>query len=196
MDRSVIIKLVGILVVSFTLMVVVSFFLFPYLSSDTYDQIVQQHENELNGIVDSTAVSTDSLSSDSLIVAMDSLGIQPVDEIGDISVSEVSILKIEKVKLQTRVDSMNTVIYQLKKELEEKSRELAELESKATPEEFSVRIKSLLNLEVEEMSPILGKMTNRQIVKMYLNSGNTQREKILRSLSPDKAAQIISEVML
>lgn len=196
MDKSVIIKLVGFLVVTFIIMVVASFFLFPLLSSDSYDQIVQNHQNELNGIADSTTVVGDSLAADSLGTVPDSLGVKPINELADVTKNELSILKIEKVKLQARVDSMVSVIYQLKRDLEEKNSRLSELESRTDPEEFSQRVKSLLSLEVEEMSPILSKMTNKQIVKLYINSGNTQREKILRSLNPDKAAEIISEVML
>lgn len=193
MDKSVLIKLIGFLVVTFIIMVVASFFLFPYLSSDTYKEIVEDHEKKQFASWDSTFV-PDSLSQE--VLSADSLQSEALDSITTITKSELSILKIEKVKLQTRLDSLSSAHYQLKKELEEKSKKIRDYESNLAPEEFSNRVKSLLNLEVEELAPILQKMTNTQLVKMYMNGGNTQREKILRALDADKAAQIISEVML
>lgn len=180
--------------VTFIILVAVSFFLFPYLSGDTYDQIVENHEKELQGIVDSTATGLDSLATDSSRV--DTSGVQPINDLADVTKNELAILKIEKVKLQAKLDSLASANYQLRSELREKSKRLDEFESQTDPEEFSARVKSLLNLEIGELSPILGKMTNKQIVKMYMSGGNVQREKILRSLNPDKAAEIISEVML
>ena len=46
------------------------------------------------------------------------------------------------------------------------------------------------------MAPILEKMTKEQLVQLYREAGNTQREKILRALNSDRAAQLITEIML
>ena len=46
------------------------------------------------------------------------------------------------------------------------------------------------------MAPILDKMTSQQLVRLYKEAGNTQREKILRALKSDQAARLITEVML
>jgi Mg/Co/Ni transporter MgtE len=46
------------------------------------------------------------------------------------------------------------------------------------------------------MAPILEKMTSQQLVQLYREAGNTQREKMLKALSSDRAARLITEVML
>jgi Mg/Co/Ni transporter MgtE len=63
-------------------------------------------------------------------------------------------------------------------------------------EAFKDRVKSLLNLEEDELAPILEKMTSNQLVRLYTEAGNTQREKILRALNSERAARLITEVML
>ncbi len=62
-------------------------------------------------------------------------------------------------------------------------------------EEFAVRIKSLLNLEDDELSPILENLNTDQIVKLYYAGGTIQRQKILRALEAKKAAEIMTEIM-
>lgn len=63
-------------------------------------------------------------------------------------------------------------------------------------EPFAERVKSLLNLDEEELSPILVKLNNDQLVRLYKNAGNIQREKLLRSLNPDRAAVLMESIML
>ncbi|MEX1213281.1 MAG: hypothetical protein WEA36_10580 [Balneolaceae bacterium] len=62
-------------------------------------------------------------------------------------------------------------------------------------EAFAQRIKSLLNLDEREMGPILDRLNQDQLIRIYKEAGNMQREKILRSLSTDRSAQLITEVM-
>jgi len=63
-------------------------------------------------------------------------------------------------------------------------------------EEFSERVKSLLNLDEEDLTPIANQMTQQELVKIYRNSGNLQREKLLRSLSAERATKLMQEIML
>jgi Mg/Co/Ni transporter MgtE len=63
-------------------------------------------------------------------------------------------------------------------------------------EEFSERVKSLLNLDEEDLTPIASQMTQQELVKIYQTSSNLQREKLLRSLTPERAAKLMQEIML
>lgn len=63
-------------------------------------------------------------------------------------------------------------------------------------EAFADRVKSLLNLEEEELTPILSRLNNDQLTRLYRSAGNIQREKLLRSLNPDRAARLMETIML
>lgn len=63
-------------------------------------------------------------------------------------------------------------------------------------EEFFDRVKSFLNLDEEELAPIVSKLDNEELVRLYRGGGTIQREKLLRSLKPDRAAEIMKEIML
>ncbi len=63
-------------------------------------------------------------------------------------------------------------------------------------ESFSDRIKSLLNLDEEELAPIVDKMNKDQLVKLYQGGGSIQREKLLRALKPERAAELMQKIMI
>ncbi len=62
--------------------------------------------------------------------------------------------------------------------------------------QFSERVKSLLNLEEEELAPILKQLDDQQLLRLYDTAGNIQREKMLRSLAPGRAANLMQKIML
>lgn len=55
--------------------------------------------------------------------------------------------------------------------------------------------RSLLELDEEELSPILNRLNNNELIGLYKSANNMQRSKMLRSLGPDKAAVILKEIM-
>jgi hypothetical protein len=57
------------------------------------------------------------------------------------------------------------------------------------------RVNSLLNLDEEELGPIILEMSNEELIRLYRVGGNQQREKILRALPPARAARIVREIM-
>ncbi len=63
-------------------------------------------------------------------------------------------------------------------------------------EALSERVKSLLNLDEEELAEIVKHLDESQLLMLYRYSGNIQREKLLRSLAPDRAAKLMRTVML
>ena len=196
MNKSVIIKIAGFITVPLLIMVVAIFFLYPYLNKDDYQQLVAEQEQKMAAelqpmpaLADSSAI-TDS----SMVLAADSLMADTSQVSDTLAMDEIDIVQAENARLHSVVDSLFTELETLKKAQaeQEKVKPISEL----SPEEFSQRVKSLLNLEEEDLAPILERMTNKQLVRLYNGGGTIQREKILRSLNSDKAAKLMTEIML
>ena len=75
------------------------------------------------------------------------------------------------------------------------------VQTKAEPKETEIdeRIreiaKTLLNLDEEELTPIANLMTEDELADLYSTASKSQKEKLLRVLTPEKAASILKKVM-
>ena len=198
MNKVAIVKIAGFLVVPILVMLVVIYFLYPLLNSEKYDLIVKTKGT----MVDSATM--DSLARLDSLAHADSMDIYRQLNIDD------KIAESEE-RWAGKVDSLTRMIYLLNSRLEglETPKETSQTQnsssqeganagqtSSADEEDFKDRVKSLLALDEKEMAPILSKMSKDQLVLLYKEAGNTQREKILRALSSDRAAQLITEIML
>jgi hypothetical protein len=202
MSKGAIVKIAGFLVVPILIMLVVVYLLYPMINSDRYDLIVRTNGT----MVDSLAL--DSLARIDSIATADSLA-----QLEKLTSAQYA-MDLDK-KWSTKVDSLERMVYLLSARLEgiQNASDLRNQnnEPEATGNEpakepstdellsdeaFKDRVKSLLNLEEDELAPILEKMTSNQLVRLYSEAGNTQREKILRALKSDRAARLITEVML
>jgi hypothetical protein len=211
MNKSALIKIAGILVGTFVVITVAIFFLYPYLNEQKYEQVrAEREQRNLPGEFqqsgnnnlqpgDSSKVANagaDSLGADSTFVP---------DR--DYLMAQVDSLIAANDSLKQQFDSVKFTSSNLKNALRQTGmddRRLADIEEgveviAATDEpreEFGERVKSLLNLDEEDLTPIANQMTQQELVKIYSNSGNIQREKLLRSLSPERAAELMQEIML
>ena len=202
MSKGAIVKIAGFLVVPILIMLVAVYLLYPMINSDRYDLIVRTNGT----MVDSLAL--DSLARIDSIATADSLA-----QLEKLTSAQYA-MDLDK-KWSTKVDSLERMVYLLSARLEgiQSASDLRNQnnEPEATGNEpakepstdellsdeaFKDRVKSLLNLEEDELAPILEKMTSNQLVRLYSEAGNTQREKILRALKSDRAARLITEVML
>ena len=216
MNKSALIKIAGILVVSFIVVTIVTFFLYPYINEENYEQVQTEradrfpsddlegggysdelppmdnsNQNLLNkqgaGIPDS--LFTDDMSSvsmtiDSLVAVNDSLS-QTLDS------ALVTIANLENALKASGADDAQLA------EVRQGNDDVEFISAAAEPkEEFAERVKSLLNLDEEDLTPIANQMTQQELVKIYNNSGNLQREKLLRSLSAERATKLMQEIML
>lgn len=202
MSKGAIVKIAGFLVVPILIMLVVVYLLYPMINSDRYDLIVRTNGT----MVDSLAL--DSLARIDSIATADSLA-----QLEKLTSAQYA-MDLDK-KWSTKVDSLERMVYLLSARLEgiqsasdlrnqnnepeasgdEPAKEPS-TDELLSDEAFKDRVKSLLNLEEDELAPILEKMTSNQLVRLYSEAGNTQREKILRALKSDRAARLITEVML
>ena len=55
--------------------------------------------------------------------------------------------------------------------------------------------KSLMRLDEEELRMILSPLSDTNLIQIYNTASNSQREKLLRSLEPIKAASILKRIM-
>ncbi|MEO1022657.1 MAG: hypothetical protein AAFW89_08935 [Bacteroidota bacterium] len=184
MNKSVIIKLLIFLIVPPLVFVVAAYFLFPYLNSAKHEEAVAIAQMDPDSLAkyypELAGIETDSLTADSLGVMNDSTWTAPEKLAG---LSEVDSLYRVIDYLEYQIDSLVNREVIIAQEMQRKE------------EEFTSRVKSLLNLEEDQLGPILEKMNNEQLLRLYTNGSSTQREKILRVVKPAKAAQLIAEIM-
>ncbi len=190
MNKALILKIAVFITVPLLVMIIAMFFLYPYLNEDKYQKVVQEHESKLAADFESNITGITE-KPDSLSTEVDSLR-----GLDSVAVQNLQLALAEKDSLQSVVDSL---MAELAKQHEIQKDEGA-LKAGNTPslsaEDFADRVKSLLNLEEAELGPILEKMTKEQLVRLYNGGGTIQREKILRALNSDKAAELITEIML
>lgn len=195
MNKGAIVKIAGFLVVPIILMLVVVYLLYPMLNEDKYDLIVRTNGTMFDSVMVDSLARVDSLMRADSIAVADSIAIVEAEQLE----------RAQNMNFATKIDSLERLVYVLSNRLEglaeRKEPEARPQQQVASAEEleeeaFKDRVKSLLNLEEDEIAPILDRMTSEQLVRLYREAGNTQREKILRALNSDRAARLITEVML
>ncbi|REL38679.1 hypothetical protein DYD21_01645 [Rhodohalobacter sp. SW132] len=212
MDKSVLLKIIGILIASFLVITLVTFFLFPYLNEQKYEQIQTER---LQSSVDEQVFTDVDLMPESNISGTGRFAylqqelLRQKQENRNWENRVDSVLAVQNSVEQER-DSLFTELENLKEQIEQGGGLIAgnrqdadsgnDVEMVAAAdeptEEFSERVKSLLNLDEEELKPIANQMTQDELVRIYRHSGNIQREKLLRSLNPERAAKLMREIML
>lgn len=55
--------------------------------------------------------------------------------------------------------------------------------------------KSLMRLDEDELAPILARVSDPMLIRLYNSSNSIQREKLIRSLDPSQAAALLRRVM-
>lgn len=209
MKGSAILKSTGIIVASFTVITVLIFFLYPYLNKVEYEKIVSENrsdeinpglqEGQIGGEFEylSKQISYFRREQSRLLGVIDSL-----EEVN----AEIK-LEFEKLLADFEEERANMeLIAEQEPASEPESVEegplLAEMNMESATsievdgEEFFDKVKSFLNLDEEELAPIASKLSNDELVRLYKGGGTIQREKLLRSLKPERAAEIMKEIML
>jgi hypothetical protein len=192
MNKAVILKIAGLITVPLLVMIVAMYFLYPYTNKEEYQELVQAQEEKLDAEFEALGIPAQE---DSVIAVLsDTAKVRDSVAVDTLVTDELQLALEENTLLHKRVDSLIAEIEILKANRPEET-DTEDIQELST-EEFGQRIKSLLNLEEDNLGPILEKMTNEQLVRLYNGGGTIQREKILRSLNSDKAAKLITEIML
>lgn len=225
MERSTILKWTGIAFGSFIVITVIMFFLYPYLNEEKHDEIASQTESSeevfnskepsnndggirlgkefeyLNGQIEyykseqsRLLAIIDSLQSNNEEMKRDYE--QQIAELIEQNVNVESFsdqgIPQQKPVTQQEQPQQSAAQAQLVADAGNVGMEMNQEEQ----EEFFNKVKSFLNLDEEELAPIVSNMDNEELVRLYKGGGTIQREKLLRSLKPERAAEIMKVIML
>jgi predicted nuclease with TOPRIM domain len=210
MKKKILIILAAI-VVPFLALLVLFFFLYPYLNEEKHKQVVS--EMNMESIIESAQ---NGFTNDEIVYDVpapeENNAREYTTEDYDELPNNLELLVAEQNYLQNVIDSLKSEKELLVKKLDELNSSVDSVNAmgssainEAKPllaeaidelrEEFSDRVKSFLNLEEEELSPIVRQLSDEQLIRLYNSAGNIQREKLLRSLSADRAAKLMERIM-
>lgn len=181
---------VSIFIGAFLLLLVAAYFLYPFIEPEEAEIVRQEIEEASQPPEEPAEFST----------AGDSGPVEISDEMAHTATAESDSqlvrlknqLESNELKYQQTIDSLETVIEELTNSFEEK---LAVKQEEEISEKLQAVTKALLNLDVEDLSPIVNRLQESDLVKVYSTASNMQREKLLRSLDPEKATKILVQVM-
>ena len=196
-----ILKILGFIFLPLIPMAVAVYFLFPYINQEKHNKVSEKHEDKV-----AVGDSTNSVSLE------DSVDVETIGEDFATVKERAKVFQQTVQKLRTDIDSMTTANDSLKQELAAKQKKIAELQNGNQPqnqgnaeltsnstdttgENFSEKIKSLLDLDVERLTPILSNMDDKQLVRIFKAGSGLQRKKLLRSLKSERAAKLMKEVL-
>ncbi len=192
-------KILGIVLVSFIGSFVLIFFLYPYINEEKYSEMLESEQGRTMADM-----------------AWAESGV-PLDEFENLQ-KEFDRLQSANRDLLNKIDSLEIENEELRHEIKEwenmeeflpgsglleeqaaaresVTEQTARQDGFVMDEEFGERVKSLLNLDEEELAPIVRELDQEKLIRLYQSGGTIQREKLLRSLEPARAAALMSEVM-
>lgn len=143
---------------------------------------------------------------------------QPVSEKSNLYNKRSKHNKQRKAQPDVKIDSLNQIVTNQRKEIKSltekykhrkqmidsltralKNKKNALRKMASTQQRHSVSVKkasqSLLNLGQRELAPIVNLLDTDQLMNLYRNASSRQRQKLLRTLKPKKAAVIMKKVM-
>ncbi len=201
--------LIGVILLLFPVFLISFYFLYPKLNPERYDEIRNQQQAEQPFAFNTLSNENEQLRTINYSDLANQLEeymqreLQYNDQIDSLSIINDSLQN----QLTVLKDSLSHLAEWERKDSQEQlsddpltsrssDQASAEQVSLFADEEFSERVKSLLNLDEEELGPIVKNMDNHQLLQLYRGGGSIQREKLLRALSPERAAKLMQEVML
>jgi len=103
---------------------------------------------------------------------------------------------MEENQTQMMADSLIAVLAEMEREMELKELQLTQFASQQEEgkEALNDKIKAMFALDIEELSPITNMLTDNLLEEIYVSASNRQREMLLQSLDPRRAANILRKV--
>lgn len=167
-------------VLSLIVLVMITYVIYPYIHPEEVQEVrAEADSNSAAGFFYPEMYNPEKI--DSLNIRLSGLQLVIDSLNGDIN------------NYQSVIDSLSTQITSLK---EYKAQNKAQI---TDPDIIKIELetvaKSLLNLDVDALAPIVNLLEDNQLIKLYSKAGTLEKEKLLRSLKPEKAARILKEVM-
>jgi TolA-binding protein len=161
----------------FIVLLVLMYFLFPFLHPKNAEDVKKQKQTNIK-MATFNPVNHNLQEVDSLR-----------QRIGNLHQKIDSLTKSENRKQQV-IDSLTQVL---------KNRTEPVKKAAKNTQQHSASVKdaskSLLSLEEDSLGPIVNLLDEDQLISLYKNGSTRQREKLLRTLDPKKAAVILKRVM-
>ncbi|HKI45650.1 MAG TPA: hypothetical protein VKA08_10000 [Balneolales bacterium] len=183
----------GIFVVGFIVLLAGAYIAYPHLHPKVVAKVQQEVDNkELPPIYDYTKFSP--LKFDTLTTEVSKLKkqIQLYKSVPDknklLIDSLVKVRKLQKKVITQLRDSLDLQKKQLIADRKTKTKQ------KVTGLQYSDVGKSLLSMDPSALAPILKKLNDNMLVGLYRDGSNMQREKLLQSLDPNRAAELLKKV--
>lgn len=200
--------IIGLLILSFLGMLVAFYFYYPQIDEEKFTEItsaVTEKDSTFTSTFDVPYIGTyDDITNQVEYLLNEQMTLQStVDSLNNLKeelIANLSELQDgSSVSGEASQGDMNGMEDQTGRQAEQQPKNLFGDKETVQPDDeeaFADRVKSLLNLDEEELAPILSKLNNDQLTRLYRNAGNIQREKLLRSLNPDRAARLMESIML
>ncbi len=167
---------VGALIGAFLISAVISFYIYPVIHPEVKKKKEDQSKKEI--------AQSDSVKN-----------INP--EVRKLTL-RISQLQMSNDTLNHLTTSQSTQIDSLQSLLDIKSKQLAQLQKNVVVKQnqnIEETVKSVLNLDEDALSPIVNKLSYSELLVLYKKASSMQKEKLLKSLNSDKAAEILKKVM-
>lgn len=125
---------------------------------------------------------------------------------GKYNLQAVDSLTQHIAKLQSRVDSLQGSVVRKQQRIDSLKLELEMYPEETITQPISQNVvdnvpaikeatKPLLSLDEDVLAPIVDLLEEQHLISLYRKGSGRQREKLLRSLKPEKAARILKKVM-
>ncbi len=186
-----VIKIIGILMVGFILAMVGSYLVYPYLNPKQAIKVKKMVENTgLPPEYDFTNFNP--LKVDTLNRQIDQLRTQLQKALAD-KTDKMIIDSLQKItgRQADRIAGLEDSLSR-KEEIASSRKEVPAYDAEEV--KFQEVSKSLLTMDEDALAPILAKLDDHILVGLYLGSSNIQRQKLLQSLTPARAANLLKKV--
>lgn len=188
MDKKIIGKWTGSFIGLFIVLLVLMYFLYPVLKPNKAEKVMKAEKQKM---AEKATKQQSGLTMASLNISEDHS--KSVDRFREKLVNKQVIID----SLTERGEAKQQLIDSLRQALKVSKDSVRELSGNKQQYAISAEeaSKSLLSLEGNSLGPIVNLLNEKQLIHLYEKGSKRQREKLLRTLDPKKAAAILKKVM-
>lgn len=195
MNFKKLLKIIGFVLGPLVPLMVVIYFLFPYINENKYKDVAESYEKNK-------------------VIAEGKNREMPHRDYETLK-EQTKVFQENIKKLRGVIDSVNVLNDSLRDELLAEKNRIEELQQSETvsdtasdgqekaqiakmemeTENFAESAQSLLSLDDEKLAPILNEMSDAQLIRLFREGNSLQQKKLLRTLESKRAAKLMTEVL-
>lgn len=187
---------IGIFIVGFIILLAGTYFLYPYLQPEKAAQARKLVPVEhLPPVYDYTKYNPFKIDTLNAEVAQLEKQIQKYKSAPARYKSlNDSLIRAGKIRLQQIMNLQDSLTVQKKLLADVKEKMKGKDKQQTAGVKLNDVTKSLLGMDEKSLAPILQKLNDNMLVGLYRDGSNMQRQKLLQSLNPDRAAELLKKV--